>query len=583
VPVPQENPITEEKRVLGKILFWDEQLSSDNSMACGTCHIPAFAGADPNIAINPGFDGVFGTADDVLGSPGVVRRNGDGDPIEDPIFGFDRQVTGRAAPSYFASMFAPELFWDGRASNTFVDPLDGQTVAIAQGGALESQAVGPILSHGEMAKDGRTWSEVTDKLASSTPLALGTDLPPDVAAAIASAPSYPNLFAAAFGDSSITPVRIAFAIATYERTLVADETPWDLFIAGQTNALTPNQQRGWDLLRNQTLCTNCHRPPLFTDNQFHNIGLRPAIEDTGRMAVTNDQRDFGRFKTPSLRNVGLKSTLMHVGWVTDVADAIDFYIERGGHDQFTQDQSGVPTGQPGQFTSYDNIRVPQTDQNGQPFRAFVIDFLQNGLTDPRVANETFPFDRPTLMSEQPVGNDTPEIRVTPSPVDFSDVVEGAIGRRTIIVSNIGDGVLDGTLSTQSPFFVEGPGTYSIASGASVVIGIAFSPPAVGDYGSTIEFTGDDSASVPVTGTCIAAPTPPPPPPEDDDPPIINPPPVGPPPGSGCSAGTISKQGPGDIAGNGIVLLAVGLTVIAMRKRKGELVDGIRLKSVSADC
>ena len=56
VPVPAENPITEPKRVLGKMLFWDEQLSSDGSVACGTCHRPAFGGADPRVGRNPGTD-----------------------------------------------------------------------------------------------------------------------------------------------------------------------------------------------------------------------------------------------------------------------------------------------------------------------------------------------------------------------------------------------------------------------------------------------------------------------------------------------------------------------------------------------
>ena len=68
VPVPPENPITEPKRVLGKILFWDEQLSSDGSVACGTCHRPAFGGADPRAGRYPGVD--KGTIDDVRGSPG---------------------------------------------------------------------------------------------------------------------------------------------------------------------------------------------------------------------------------------------------------------------------------------------------------------------------------------------------------------------------------------------------------------------------------------------------------------------------------------------------------------------------------
>ena len=69
VPVPNENPLTEAKRVLGKFLFWDEQLSSDNTVACGTCHIPANGGADsraPNLSIHPGANSIFGDADDVV-------------------------------------------------------------------------------------------------------------------------------------------------------------------------------------------------------------------------------------------------------------------------------------------------------------------------------------------------------------------------------------------------------------------------------------------------------------------------------------------------------------------------------------
>ena len=163
-PAPVENPFSEEKRVLGKILFWEEQMSSDDTVACGTCHIPASAGADPRFGLHPGPDGTFGTDDDVIGSPGVVRRDVNNQPIADPLFGFEPQVTGRSAQSYFLSMYSPELFWDGRASTTFVDPLDGITIAIASGGALESQSVGPIVSAVEMAHEGRDWSDVTGKL-----------------------------------------------------------------------------------------------------------------------------------------------------------------------------------------------------------------------------------------------------------------------------------------------------------------------------------------------------------------------------------------------------------------------------------
>ena len=87
IPVPGENPITEEKRVLGKILFWDEQLSSDNTVACGTCHLPAFGGTDNRKAIHPGADEKFNTEDDVIGSPGIARYNENLTPVNDPFFG----------------------------------------------------------------------------------------------------------------------------------------------------------------------------------------------------------------------------------------------------------------------------------------------------------------------------------------------------------------------------------------------------------------------------------------------------------------------------------------------------------------
>lgn len=394
-PVPNENPITESKRVLGKILFWDEQLSSDNTVACGTCHKPAAGGADSRVAINPGFDQIFGTNDDVVGSPGIRSLDENGMQINDPIFGHAAQVTGRATPSFLTSMFADSNFSDGRATDQFVDPLSPNTIVIASGGALESQAVGPILNTVEMAQQGRNWSDVALKLNIVTPLALASKLPADMTDALQGSPSYSQLFQTAFGDSEITPVRIAMAIATYERTLVPNQTPWDLYVAGDSNAMTADQIAGWEAFDQQTPCGNCHRPPLFSDDNFRGIGLRPTLEDLGRFDVTGNNRDRGEFRTPSLRNTGLKKALMHVGWITDVADAIDFYnsgTNNTDHIQFTQDQSGIPNS---------NLDIDEIDVFGDdPIRrGQVVDFITNGLTDPRVANELFPFDRPVLANE----------------------------------------------------------------------------------------------------------------------------------------------------------------------------------------
>lgn len=394
-PVPDENPITESKRVLGKILFWDEQLSSDNTVACGTCHKPAAGGGDSRLAMNPGFDQIFGTNDDVVGSPGIRSLDENGIQINDPIFGHAAQVTSRATPSFLTSMFADSNFWDGRATDQFVDPLNPNTIIISSGGALESQAVGPILNTVEMAQQGRSWSDVTLKLNTVTPLALASNVPADMADALQGNTSYSQLFQTAFGDEEITPVRIAMAIATYERTLVPNQTPWDLFVAGDSNAMTADQIAGWEAFDQQTPCGNCHRPPLFSDDNFRSIGLRPTLEDLGRFDVTGNNRDRGEFRTPSLRNSGLKKALMHVGWITDVADAIDFYnagTNNTGHIQITQGQSGIPNS---------NLDIDEIDVFGDDpvRRGQVIDFISNGLTDPRVANELFPFDRPLLASE----------------------------------------------------------------------------------------------------------------------------------------------------------------------------------------
>ncbi|MBL8753053.1 MAG: hypothetical protein JNK15_07090, partial [Planctomycetes bacterium] len=97
---PVQNPSTPQKVVLGKILFWEEQLSSDDSVACGTCHLPEFGGSDGRGGgQHPGYDDLFGTADDVAGSAGIVRQGQNGDFKPRGAFGLHRQATGRTSPS----------------------------------------------------------------------------------------------------------------------------------------------------------------------------------------------------------------------------------------------------------------------------------------------------------------------------------------------------------------------------------------------------------------------------------------------------------------------------------------------------
>jgi cytochrome c peroxidase len=379
VPVPPENPLTEPKRVLGKMLFWDEQLSSDGSIACGTCHRPAYGGADPRAGRYPGVD--KGTIDDVHGSPGIVSLDRNGRPMVDAVFANQPQVTPRLTPSNFGALWADELFWDGRARSRFDDPLSGQTV-IARGGALENQAAAALVTSTEMAKRDRSWADVTNEIARARPLALATNLPKDVAAALARRATYPELFLAAFGDPAITPVRIAFALATYQRTLVSDQTAWDRFDAGDTAALTGRALYGWRAL-NAFHCVACHTPPLFTNNEFFQIGVRRADFDRGRELVTSDPEDAGEMKVPTLRNAALRPRFMHTGEFTNLGAAIGFYVNPPA----LPERDGIPGAG---LYSFNMSRVDETD-----IRAFL-----DALVDPRVRAETFPFDRPTLRSER---------------------------------------------------------------------------------------------------------------------------------------------------------------------------------------
>lgn len=464
VTAPAENPITEPKRVLGKILFWDEQLSSDNTISCGSCHKPGAAGTDPRIARNPGPDGLINTPDDKLASPGLIHCNDDNEYLRDDVFGLNRQITPRAANTALMAMFAPELFWDGRASSQFTDPQTGN-VSIATGGALESQAVAPIVSDVEMGHGNRDWAEVAAKLMTVQPLVLAGEIPPDMSAALQTNPTYPDLFAEAFGDSTINAERIAFAIATYERTLLPDQTPWDAFIAGNQNAMTPLQVQGWNAIR-ASPCLICHAPPEFTDHSFRNIGLRPVDEDSGRQETTGNPIHRGQFKVPTLRNVGLKATYMHNGQFNNLPDVIGFYANPAL--QFPNNKSPIlPVALPPQI-------APS-----------VVEFLQNGLTDPRVANETFPFDRPQLYADRLVpnpsnigggtigsGNRVPQMIAVSPPnllnLDFKIGVMNALGGAQALVAisdvppvdgELVNAVLDGPVTLEGAGPGDGYGTF----------------------------------------------------------------------------------------------------------------------------
>lgn len=434
IPAPPENPLTDEKALLGKFLFWEEQLSADDTVACGTCHRPSAGGTDPRaggpFSIHPGSDAKLDTEDDVHGSIGLVARDCDGRPVEGDGFAPLPQVTRRRAGAVIAAGLAELLFWDGRAGDTFYEP-DGEDVVIESGGALEVQALAPILSPVEMGCEGRTWVGVTAKLEAATPLLYAADLPQAMAEALTEHPTYPDLFELAFGDAEITPVRIAFAIASYERTLLPDAAPFDEVVLGNYDVMTPDQNAGFALFEKH--CMSCHVGFELSDHAFRNIGVAPAEEDGGRAEVTGDDGDRGKFKTPTLRNAALRAPYFHDGSAATIEEVLDFY-NRGGDFSDNVDTEMVPL----DLDDKDLGRIQ--------------DFIENVLTDPRVALEEPPFDAPRLRRFFRRGDVNGDLAVA---IDDAVALLEALfleGERSAC-EDAADGNDDGVLDVADPIFI----------------------------------------------------------------------------------------------------------------------------------
>lgn len=430
---PAANPITATKTYLGKALFWDEQLSSTRTVSCGTCHHLSTGGVDlrsagsPTGHINPGPDNLFGTPDDIRGSSGIPSTNPDGTYMSIAGYGLNDQVTGRRSVPAVNAAYFPELFWDGRANGVFRDPITNAIIYNA-GGALESQAAGPPVNSTEMAHGGRNWTDIAVRVSGSKPLALVPSMPTALSTWIGGR-TYPELFDEAFGTPDVTPARIIMAIATYERTLYSDQTKIDLDAQG-IQALNAQEQRGRNAF-NASSCAVCHAGNLFTDNSFRYIGVRPQNEDTGRSQVTGNNQNTGEFRVPSLRNAALRGTFFHNGNFTTLNQVVAFY-NRGG------DFNGP--------NKPNNLIRPLGLNAGA--QADIVAFIQ-AMTDPRVANETGPFDRPTLYMESnrvPAitgtgragsGNVVPQIKAISPPLagnpNFTVSVNSALGNANAVL------------------------------------------------------------------------------------------------------------------------------------------------------
>lgn len=181
----------------------------------------------------------------------------------------------RNTPTLINIGFAKTMFWDGRATS------------------LEDQVHGPIENPVEM----NTKFETAVKN-------------------IAAISGYDSLFVAAFGDKKVTKERISKALATYQRTIKSTRSSFDLFIEGKSDEFSDQEVLGLHLFRTKGRCVNCHYSPYFSDQKFHNAGLTyygRFYEDLGLYNQTGKKEDIGRFKTPTLREVGKTGPYMHNG------------------------------------------------------------------------------------------------------------------------------------------------------------------------------------------------------------------------------------------------------------------------------
>jgi cytochrome c peroxidase len=209
---------------------------------------------------------------------------GDGQPTG---VGHMMKRLGRRSPTIINAAYANVLMWDGRA------------------GTLEEQALGPIQAEVEMA------------------------LPIDqLLKRLNGIPEYKRLFEAAFPGQGITGPTVAMAIATYERTVISGRAPFDSWVEGNESAISESAKRGFMLFNTKAQCSSCHAGWNFTDDSFHDIGLKSSDIGRGKF-LEGIPKAKHAFKTPGLREITRRAPFMHDGSIMTLEEVVEHY-DRGG-------------------------------------------------------------------------------------------------------------------------------------------------------------------------------------------------------------------------------------------------------------
>lgn len=281
IKMPIGNPNSKEKELLGKLLFYDPILSGGKDIACASCHHPATGYAEF-------LDLSIGTNGEGLGSKRAFKE-----PNEIPLM-------KRNSPTILNTAFNgihgkddydPEnapMFWDDRVKS------------------LEKQALEPIKTLEEM--KGLHFSK--------------TEILTEVATRLQSIPEYKSLFAEAFGaDAPIDSTHIGMAIAAFERTLLANNSRFDQYMAGDVNAISHAEKEGLELFKSVG-CINCHNGPMFSDYKLHVLG----VPENNKVPEPDSgfQESFA-FRTATLRNLRFTAPYMHNGVFQNLKQVLEFY------------------------------------------------------------------------------------------------------------------------------------------------------------------------------------------------------------------------------------------------------------------
>jgi cytochrome c peroxidase len=327
-----QNSIFNHRATLGRVLFYDRQLSANNSVSCGSCHKQAFSFAD-NVALSRGLNNELTERNSMpvinLASSNFTNINfGEGDFSNDVL--------------PIGSFGGGGFFWDGREIN------------------LERLSMMPVKNHIEMGiSDAQILVDKIQRLS-----------------------YYPQLFRNAYGTEEINVSKIATAMAAFMSSIQSNKSKNDQFFnSGNQAVFNAIEQRGFELFFTTYNCGSCHEvsPGSYNSSRFFNIGLDAYSEDPGLAGVLNVEGLRGVFRTPNLKNVELTAPYMHDGRFATLDEVLEHYSSGIKDNPGLPPQLKTPEGQAMK------MHIPQADKDA--LIAYLKTFTDyTVITDPKFSD-----------------------------------------------------------------------------------------------------------------------------------------------------------------------------------------------------